>query len=119
MYEHSGIFGNVPITDFSGKRKRLNTHIDTCNQRINNNNSNIKKWLGKFKRICHSELEQDREIKKQISKINKLYKKEEKKYQKELLNIERNFDSEKEKHQQTKTQTSNAKFICNQMKRLI
>ena len=119
IYEHSGIFGGTPITDFSGKRKRLNAHIKDYNQRRNDLLLNMDSLVRKYVNICRSELQQDIEIKKQITKIQKLYKKEQTKYQKELVNIDKNFNAEKAKHEQKRAQVNSARVIFNSLQNYI
>ena len=100
QYKHSGIFGGEPITDFSGKRARLNRLVNEYNDFANRLETKRKDLLRESRTLMENICNICAEVGDLTDKIKNFLNEELKQCQQQMKSLEQNFEKDKTQYQQ-------------------
>ena len=103
-YENSGLFGGTPIFDFSGRRDRLNSAVESYNTHLEKLKRDVAVHWQKYKSTCKSAISVNVDIAALEKKICRLVDDELVYEQERLVRTKNDFHLEQQRYETEKTE---------------
>lgn len=114
-YRHSGLFGDEPVFDFSGRRKRFNNSVASYNAHYEQFARKVQIQWGQFINICADTVSKNKDIQKILDRMNNFLEREQQKYMDERARLAGDFEHEKQEQQKLCTEIKEGQRILREL----